>query len=89
MLFIIKTIKGACDIRDAFRGKVKIYDGGFYISMPKEPADGIYIGALGKHMSGKGVTKGMNTAASYYTRFFFALRKIIWAPEELMWVFRL
>jgi hypothetical protein len=33
-------IKGAFDISDPFRGKVKVYDGGFYRGVPKESADG-------------------------------------------------
>jgi hypothetical protein len=32
-------IKGAFDISDPFRGKVKIYDGGFYGGVPKQPAE--------------------------------------------------
>jgi hypothetical protein len=34
-------IKGAFDIRDPFRNKVKIYNGGFYSGVTKEPTDGI------------------------------------------------
>jgi hypothetical protein len=33
-------IKGAFDISDPFRGKVKIYDGGFYRGVPKQAAQG-------------------------------------------------
>ncbi len=66
-------IKGAFNISDPFRNKVKIYDGGFYRGVTKESADGIYISSLGKQMSGKGMPKGVNTPASFYTGFFFAL----------------
>jgi hypothetical protein len=33
-------IKGAFDISDPFRNKVKIYDGGFYRGVTKESTDG-------------------------------------------------
>ena len=65
-------IKGAFDISDPFRNKVKIYDGGFYRGVTQQSADGIYISSLGKQMSGKCVTKGVNAPASIYAGFFFA-----------------
>jgi len=37
----IKMIKGAFDLSDPFRNKVKIYDGGFYRGVTKESTDGI------------------------------------------------
>jgi hypothetical protein len=38
--FFIKMIKGAFDISDSLRNKVKAYDGGFYRGVAKETTNG-------------------------------------------------